>query len=920
MATKDRTSLKNDFANGKYATGEKFADLIDSMKVVQLPVVDPQALGTSLSFIDSISQDADGKITATKKTLDLANAHELNPFKGWYKTGDTLPTDGFDGAYLYFKDTSELTGQTTIYRWNGTTYADTGTVVDTSNVQTFETGQAVNGVAIDGTGLVNPAPNALAKAVDVAEVKDSLMVEGNITLSQLLNYSIDNDTADISANYYRITFYYPVTQGDVVHATVELSETKNVRYGFSAVEPAAGVHVDNVQLKNGTSVDIRVRATQDGYFVMSHSTYMLTYTNTCTIARLELPELVKEDLRKTGFYFSDDEDITSVVSGLPLRDMFIGASGKWASGSERKHVLLDATGVGSIIVTPNSEQNASIAFLASYDTPVTGVYPDYVEGTTVVFVEEEEEFMVPYGTKWICFRASDTGANYMPDGVVITGRANVSPADGDDDDARVIYPPLRYGTLRRSNGKYDDNPTYANRKMVVTPRYIKTNGGFSVTSSISCKLYVLCYGGDYIYIGYVSAAGNERFDVVAGTPLDISVLPGTEYVKMVFSTVDYDPMAIPVVSLNGHFGEDWDTFNERPSDSGYHKVQVVVNATDPNCCDNETSNVQDAPNYLVDYGVICLPETYRNVGAATRLIIYCHGSAVNYTDSDAPRFNSTDLEPDYWLAEGYAVMDVEGNPFNNTDVHGNIPQSIDCYISAYKWAIEHYNLRRDGIFLGGRSLGSRTALGLARLGLDFVPVIACCPNAATGTPTASWNYAPAARRAFWANHMGFENQPTWTADSPMTTAEWNCLKDNWDKLVRCAPMWDILMDLPSKDVLMADNLNISKNAMTSATEEGVYGVLHAKVRCPVKLFGCNQDTTAPVDRGTKLINRMFLNSGHWCEMRLFDTTLSSGQHHYDTQDPSLRATVTTRFGVEMSNVPIVYIEMLQFWRRFEQEN
>lgn len=166
MATKDRTALKDEFKNGNLATGERFADLIDSMKVVQLPVADPAASGTSLSFIDSISQDADGKITATKKTLDLANAHELNPFKGWYKTGDTLPTDGFDGAYLYFKDTSELTGQTTIYRWNGTAYTDTGTVVDTSNVQTFETGQAVSGVAIDDTALVNPAGNALAKAAD----------------------------------------------------------------------------------------------------------------------------------------------------------------------------------------------------------------------------------------------------------------------------------------------------------------------------------------------------------------------------------------------------------------------------------------------------------------------------------------------------------------------------------------------------------------------------------------------------------------------------------------------------------------------------------------------------------------------------------------------------------------------------------
>jgi hypothetical protein len=146
MATREQ--LIEDFADHKYATGEKFERLINSMKVVQEPVADPAASGTSLSFIDSISQDADGKIAATKKTLDLANAHELNPFKGWYKTGDTLPTDGFDGAYLYFKDTSELTGQTTIYRWNGTAYADTGTVVDTSNVQTFGSGQHVNAVKI----------------------------------------------------------------------------------------------------------------------------------------------------------------------------------------------------------------------------------------------------------------------------------------------------------------------------------------------------------------------------------------------------------------------------------------------------------------------------------------------------------------------------------------------------------------------------------------------------------------------------------------------------------------------------------------------------------------------------------------------------------------------------------------------------
>lgn len=180
MATREQ--LIEDFADHKYATGEKFARLINSMKVVQEPVTDPAASGTSLSFIDSIEQDKDGKITPTKKTLDLSNAHELNPFKGWWKTGDTLPTSGFDGAYLYFKDTTQTPAVTTIYQWNGTAYANTGTVVDESNVQTFATGQAVNETYIDDTNLANPVHGSLVKAEDAKLLKDKL---GDIQLEKV---------------------------------------------------------------------------------------------------------------------------------------------------------------------------------------------------------------------------------------------------------------------------------------------------------------------------------------------------------------------------------------------------------------------------------------------------------------------------------------------------------------------------------------------------------------------------------------------------------------------------------------------------------------------------------------------------------------------------------------------------------------
>ena len=126
----------------------------------------------------------------------------------------------------------------------------------------------------------------------------------------------------------------------------------------------------------------------------------------------------------------------------------------------------------------------------------------------------------------------------------------------------------------------------------------------------------------------------------------------------------------------------------------------------------------------------------------------------------------------------------------------------------------------------------------------------------------------------------------------------------------------MILDLPSKDILLDSDLNISKNVTQSDVEEGVYNHLHAVVKAPVKLFGCLDDTTNPVDRSSRLYYNMLINSGQNVELRLFN----SGGHHYDLQNANLRTTVTTRYGVEMTNVPVVYVEMLQFWRRYEQGN
>lgn len=249
MATREQ--LIEDFADHKYATGEKFARLINSMKAVQEPVADPAASGTSLSFIDSISQDADGKITATKKTLDLANAHELNPFKGWWKTGDTLPTDGFDGAYLYFKDTSELTGQTTIYRWNGTAYADTGTVVDTSNVQTFDSGQAVNEVKIKD-----------ASGQEVTWSADVLSAEAGAVLNNEIGNFVKKDvTVSTSSGFdTRINGVFKAGEEVIVH-----------------IQTNASINLNRCTLNDGTSTQFIKLNTKNKITLSNDGTYLRIY-------------------------------------------------------------------------------------------------------------------------------------------------------------------------------------------------------------------------------------------------------------------------------------------------------------------------------------------------------------------------------------------------------------------------------------------------------------------------------------------------------------------------------------------------------------------------------------------------------------------------------------------------------------------
>lgn len=135
---------------------------------------------------------------------------------------------------------------------------------------------------------------------------------------------------------------------------------------------------------------------------------------------------------------------------------------------------------------------------------------------------------------------------------------------------------------------------------------------------------------------------------------------------------------------------------------------------------------QGAVQLYEDHGFIILPKSYSKEGPATRLVISCHGAGgtVSTDDSQVEHQSLTK----YLVANGYAVMDVNGLPLKfaeeaGIDIRNNIgsPIAVRSYIKAYRYCIEHYNLLPE-VFVHGASMGGISSTNLVRSGM--VPVIA----------------------------------------------------------------------------------------------------------------------------------------------------------------------------------------------------
>ena len=440
-----------------------------------------------------------------------------------------------------------------------------------------------------------------------------------------------------------------------------------------------------------------------------------------------------------------------------------------------------------------------------------------------------------------------------------------------------------------------------------TPRFMSTvTSEVTLCVSSNCEAQIAQYDKNFAFLGLTSWTA-----IKADQDKKFTLKSNCRYIRLMFrkdsSICDFSKPHVIVKNVGPE-----DFYNIRPSDNGYQQLTIPVNVSGTNTSDDDSWELQDQGTYMKDYGLLVLPETYSNIGKPTRLIIYCHGAGINYPSTVTRFSSSSHVQPEYWLKEGYAVMDIEGNPFDNTNEHFYIPQARQAYEDAYNWVINAYNICQDGVFVGGRSMGGGMCFELLQ---SHIPVLAACPLAPCTNPLWLWSTTTAARKSFCAEKMGFKGpQPAWTSGKKLTDEEFQYLYDNFDYLIRSTPFWRGIENLPDKDVLFSVS-HISPGVKYDEAEAALYSTLRYKAKAPVKIFCSYEDTVVPYRRNSELMYQMMKNAGQVCELRMFHTDAASA-HNFEVQDSRYLTEVTTVYG-ETMQAPVVYIEMLQFWRRYE---
>lgn len=199
---------------------------LPSFKATQSAISDPKANGTSTSFIATLSQAADGKITATKKTVPTATNSSLGLVKGGSTSGKT-----------YGVSVDSNGAMTVAVPWTDTLFTSASiSAAASATTPTTDTVDVVSNAAVNITGTNGKSASGSFSAVKVPTQKyvdnliDGLSTEiTNLSLSALeykgtLVGKTDPAYGGLTVKASKGDVYIVTTAGKVNGVTVEVGD------------------------------------------------------------------------------------------------------------------------------------------------------------------------------------------------------------------------------------------------------------------------------------------------------------------------------------------------------------------------------------------------------------------------------------------------------------------------------------------------------------------------------------------------------------------------------------------------------------------------------------------------------------------------------------------------------------------------
>lgn len=352
----------------------------------------------------------------------------------------------------------------------------------------------------------------------------------------------------------------------------------------------------------------------------------------------------------------------------------------------------------------------------------------------------------------------------------------------------------------------------------------------------------------------------------------------------------------------------------RPS-NGVVNFQVDVDTYiadyESNTLNNQDLPVADRDAYIKkDWGILLLPTNYNPNGTPVRLVIACHGTGTWITGSST----TTSGSPEYLMSQGYAVLDMNGVPGSTptTDRHFGTPIALRCYLAGYNYVMSNYNLKRDGVFVYGTSMGGLSSMLLCTCGaLNVRAQGGFCPCIDTYRQAFATPWAGATQRSTMCTKFGFNKgtKPSaFTTTRPVPADEQQYFLDNIDKVIGYNCMWKNTVGMNFEACVTTP---VPNDVTTETEEEKALFENVTKIHpCPLKIWHNADDTTVPY-KYSKYFIEMCRRGGSLAELRTFP----SGGHNAWANGETISGIPTITGGTTSTSTSMY--ELVNWFKRFD---